>query len=324
MRFASPLCLLLLVPLAALLWLELRKRRGAVVFSDTAFFASHAGRGAWYRRIAMLLTFAALLLMVVALARPQRGRVYEQTEAKGVDVMLCLDVSNTMSFPDFRPDRISAAKQRAKEFISRRPGDRFGLVIFANGSMVQCPLTADHALLDAIIDRLGIGTIDPQATAIGMGLASAINRIKDARTKDKVIVLLTDGLNNAGEIDPVTAAQLARSYGIKIYCIGVGTTGPTAVTVNTMFGPRQQVAQFDLDMKTLDEVAAITGGQSFLATDDEGLKVIYDEINRMEPTTYKVNRHTVYSEKAQLFLIPAGLLFLLSLLFPAVFMRKLP
>ncbi|MCU0606584.1 MAG: VWA domain-containing protein [Candidatus Edwardsbacteria bacterium] len=324
MRFASPWYLLLLVPLAGLLWLELRKRRGAVLFSDTSFLAAHAGRGAWHRRIAVFLTFSSLLLMVLALARPQRGRVLEQTEAKGVDIMLCLDVSETMSFPDFRPDRLSAAKQRAREFIARRPGDRFGLVIFAAGSMVQCPLTGDRALLDAIIDRLAVGTIDPRATAVGMGLASAVNRIKGSRTKDKVIVLLTDGLNNSGEIDPVTAARVAQSYGIKVYCIGVGSQGPVTVMVNTIFGPQPQQVRLDLDMKTLDEVAAITGGQSFLATDDEGLRVIYDEIDAMEPTTYKVNRHTVYSERAQLFLVPAALLFLLSLLFTAVIMRKLP
>lgn len=324
MRFASPLYLLLLVPLAGLLWLELRKRRGAVVFPDTSFFAAHPGRGAWYKRIALTLSFSALMLMVLALARPQRGRVHEETEARGVDIMLCLDVSETMSFPDFSPDRLSAAKQRAKEFIDRRPGDRFGLVVFANGSMVQCPLTGDRALLGAIIDRLAVGTIDPRATAVGMGLASAVNRIKDSKNKDKVIILLTDGLNNAGEIDPLTAAQVARAYGIKVYCIGVGTTGPTTVMVNTLFGPQPQQVRLDLDMKTLDEVAASTGGQSFLATDAEGLRVIYGEIDEMEPTKYRVNRHTVYAERARLFLAPAGLLFLLSLLFSAVIMRKLP
>jgi Ca-activated chloride channel homolog len=157
-----------------------------------------------------------------------------------------------------------------------------------------------------------------------MGLASAINRIKDSKAKDKVIILLTDGLNNAGEVDPITAAKLAQSYGIKVYCIGVGTKGPTTVMVNTMFGPQPQQVQFDLDMKTLDGIAAITGGQSFLATDPEGLKIIYGEISKMEPTTYKVTRHTVYSEQARLFLIPAGFLFLLGLLFGAAIMRKLP
>jgi Ca-activated chloride channel family protein len=324
MRFASPLYLLLLVPLAALLWLELRKRTGAIRFSDTTFFRTYPNRGMLYKYIALFLNLSALLFMVLALSRPQQGRVYEEIEAKGVDIMLCMDVSYTMSYPDFQPDRISAAKKRAEEFIDKRPGDRFGVVIFANQTMVQCPLTGDKRLLKSVIDRFRIGMIDPQATAIGMGLASAVNRIKDSTHKDKVIVLLTDGLNNAGEIDPITAAKVAQSYGIKVYCIGVGTKGPATVMVNTIFGPQPQQVRFDLDMKTLDEVAAITGGQAFLATDSDGLKLIYDEIDKMEPTKYKVNKHTVYSEKAQLFLIPAGLLFLLSLLFSALIMRKLP
>jgi Ca-activated chloride channel homolog len=324
MRFASPLYLFLLAPLAGLLWLELRKRTAAVRFPDTAFFRSYPGRGMLYKRISMVLNLSALAFMVLALARPQQGRVYEEIESKGVDIMLCMDVSYTMSYPDFQPDRISAAKKRAEEFIDKRPGDRFGVVIFANQTMVQCPLTGDKGLLTSVIERFRIGMIDPQATAIGMGLASAVNRIKGSTHKDKVIVLLTDGLNNAGEIDPITAAKVAQSYGIKVYCIGVGTKGPATVMVNTIFGPQPQQARFDLDMKTLDEIAAITGGQAFLATDSEGLKLIYDEIDQMEPTTYKVNRHTVYSEKAQSFLVPAGVLFLLSLLFSAVIMRKLP
>jgi Ca-activated chloride channel homolog len=324
MRFASPFYLLLLLPLAALLWLELRKRTGAIRFPDTSFFRAYPNRGTLYKYASLFLSLSALLLMALALARPQQGRVYEEIESKGVDIMLCMDVSETMSFQDFHPDRISAAKERAKEFIDQRPGDRFGVVIFANGTMVQCPLTADKTLLRSVIDRFQIGMIDPRATAIGMGLASAVSRIKDSKGKDKVIILLTDGLNNSGEIDPVTAAKVAQSYGIKVYCIGVGTKGPTTVMVNTIFGPQPQQVQFDLDMKTLDQIAAITGGQAFLASDADGLRAIYDEINKLEPTTYKVNKHTVYSEKAQLFLIPAGLLFLLSLLFSAVIMRKLP
>lgn len=325
MRFASPGYLFLLAPVAALVWLELRKRTGAVRFSDASFFRAHPGPGRYLKSALLAVNALALTLMVLALARPQRGRVYEEVESRGVDVMLCMDVSETMSFPDFRPDRITVARRRAEEFIAKRPGDRIGLTIFGNGAMVQCPLTADKAVLKSVIDRLQVGTIDPSRTAIGMGLASALARIKDSRAKDKVVILLTDGLNNAGEIDPLTAARLARSFGIKVYCIGIGSQGPVTVMVNDpLWGPRPQTVQVDFDMNTLDQISAITGGKSFLASDNEALKRVYDEIDRMEPTTYKVARHTVYAEKAQWFLLPAALLFLLGLAASLLVMRRLP
>lgn len=325
MRFASPLFLLLLIPLTALLWLELRKRTAAIRFPDTAFFRSYPNRGALYKHLALFLNLSALLFMVLALARPQLGRVYEEIESRGVDIMLCLDISGTMQAEDFSPkNRLFVAKERAKEFIAKRSGDRIGLVVFAGQALTQCPLSFDRNVINQLIDRVDFGLVT-DGTAIGMGLASAVSRIKDSKSMDRIIILLTDGLNNAGEIDPVTAARVAQSYGIKVYCIGVGSKGPVPVPVNDpMWGRRYIQAVVDLDMKTLDEIAAITGGQAFLASDAEGLKLIYDEIDKMEPTTYKVNKHTVYSEKAQLFLIPAGLLFLLSLLFSAVIMRKLP
>lgn len=325
MRFASPWFLLLLAPVAALVWLDLRKRTGAVRFSDLSFLRGHHGPGRRLRYALLAVNTVVLSLMVLALARPQRGRVYEEVESRGVDIMLCLDVSETMAFSDFRPDRISVARQRAEEFIAKRRGDRVGLVIFANGAMARCPLTVDRTVLKSIIDRLQVGAIDPTRTAIGMGLASAAARLKDSRARDKIVILLTDGLNNTGEIDPLTAAQLARSLGIKVYCIGIGSQGPVTVMVNDpLWGPRAQTVQVDFDMKTLDEISAITGGKSFLASDNEALKRIYDEIDRMEPTTYKVARHTVYAEKANLLLLPAALLLLASLSAAALALRRLP
>jgi Ca-activated chloride channel family protein len=237
-----------------------------------------------------------------------------------------MDASETMSYEDFSPkNRLEVAKQRAVEFVKERPGDRIGLVVFGNGAMTQSPLTANRQILNDIISRLTIGTVDPTRTAIGMGLASAVGRLKDSRSKDKLVILLTDGLNNAGDIDPLTAAQLAQSYGIKVYCIGVGSKGPISVAVNDpFFGRRYVQAEVDLDMKTLEEISRTTGGQSFLATDAEALKLIYDEINKLEPTTYKVNRHTVYHEKAALFLFPALALMLLSITLSTVLLRRLP
>ena len=325
MRFASPWYLLLLAPVAVFVWLELRKRSSAVRFSDASFFRAYRGPGRHLRKALLVVNAVALTLMVVALARPQAGRVYEEVESRGVDIMLCMDVSETMSYADFRPDRITVARQRAEEFVARRSGDRIGLVVFANGAMARCPLTADKTVLRSIIGRLQVGTLDPSRTGIGMGLASAIARIRDSRARDRIVILLTDGLNNTGEIDPLTAARLARSFGIKVYCIGIGSQGPVTVMVNDpLWGPRPQTMQVEFDMGTLDEISAITGGKSFLASDNEALGRIYDEIDRMEPTTYKVARHTVYSEKAHGLLLPACLLLVLGLGASALLLRRLP
>ena len=325
MRLASPLYLLLLAPVAALVWLELRKRTGAVRFSDTSFFRIHRGPSRYIKYVLLAINATALVLAALALARPQRGRVYEDVESRGVDIMLCLDVSESMASIDLKPDRITAAKQRAEEFIAKRSGDRIGLVIFANGAMTMCPLTIDRAVLKSVIDRLEIGTLDGSRTAIGMGLASAVSRLKASNAKDKVVILLTDGLNNAGEIDPQTAARLAQSYGIKVYCIGIGSQSPVTVMVNDpVWGARPQTITADFDMKTLDEISASTGGKSYAASDAEALRRIYDEIGRMEPTRFKTTRHTVYSEKAEMFLLPAVALALLGLIIPALVVRRLP
>ena len=325
MRLASPWYLLLLAPVAALIWLELHKRTAAVRFSDVAFLRTHHGPGRHLKTALLAVNVLVLTLMVLALARPQRGRIYEEVESRGVDIMLCMDVSETMSFTDYQPSRIAVARQRAQEFLAKRRGDRAGLVIFANGAMARCPLTVDKTVLGSIIDRLQVGDLDPSRTAIGMGLASAVARLKDSRSRDKIVILLTDGLNNSGEIDPLTAAELARSFGIKVYSIGIGSQGPVTVTVNDpLWGPRQQTMQVEFDMETLDRISAITGGKSFLASDDDALKRIYDEIDRMEPTTFKVARHTVYAEQAQVLLLPAALLLLLGLVTAALVMRRLP
>jgi len=325
MRFASPAYLLLLLPVAALAWLELRKRTGTVRFSDASYFRAHARWGRALKALQLVVTTAALVLAVLALARPQRGRVYEEVESRGVDIMLCFDVSESMTAPDLQPDRIGAAKQRAEEFIARRPGDRIGLVVFANGAMTLCPLTLDHEVLRSIIDRLHLGTLDGSRTAIGMGLASAVARLKGSQAKEKVVILLTDGVNNTGEIDPQTAARLAQSYGIKVYCIGVGSQTPVTVMVNDpVFGPRPQTVEAEFDPRTLEQLAETTGGRSYSAGDTQALGRIYGDINRMEPTRFRSTRHTVYSEKADLFLLPAAALYLLALLGPALLARRLP
>jgi len=325
MRLASPAYLWLLVPIVVLVWLELGKRTATVRFSDAGFLRQQQGFGRWLRIVVLALNVAALVLAVVALARPQRGRVFEEIESHGVDIMLCLDVSESMSAPDLQPDRITAAKMRAEEFAAGRSGDRIGLVVFGNGAMTLCPLTLDREVLKAVIERLKIGTLDGTRTAIGMGLANAVSRLKNSAAKEKVVILLTDGVNNAGEVEPITAARLAQTYGIKVYCIGVGSQEPVQVMVNDPFwGQRPQTVQADFDLKTLEDISTLTGGHTYTAGDAVALKHIYDEIGRMEPTHFKATHHTVYSEKAGLFLLPAALLFLTGALVPALLWRRLP
>ena len=325
MRLASPAYLWLLVPVVLLVWLELGKRTATVRFSDAGFLRQQQGFGRWLRLVVLALNVAALVLAVVALARPQRGRVFEEIESHGVDIMLCLDISESMSAPDLQPDRITAAKMRAQEFAAGRSGDRIGLVVFGNGAMTLCPLTLDREVLKAVIDRLKIGTLDGTRTAIGMGLANAVSRLKNSAAKEKVVILLTDGVNNAGEVEPITAARLAQTYGIKVYCIGVGSQEPVQVMVNDPFwGQRPQTVQADFDLKTLEDISTLTGGHTYTAGDAVALKHIYDEIGRMEPTHFKATHHTVYSEKAGLFLLPAALLFLTGALVPALLWRRLP
>ncbi len=324
MRFASPFYFLLLIPVAGLVYWELKKRTGAVKFSDTNFFKNYQ-RGRRFKYLGILLNTLILIFIVFGLARPQKGRIYEETETKGVDIMLCLDISGTMQAEDFSPkNRLYVAKERAKEFIAKRPGDRIGLVIFAVTALTQCPLTIDHKILLDILDRVDFGIIQ-DGTAIGMGLATAVARLKDSKSKEKIVILLTDGLNNAGEVDPLTAAKLAQAHNIKVYCIGVGSKGPVPIPVrHPIYGKIYVREEVDLDMETLEEISTLTQGKAFLATDAQALKTIYDEIDRLEPTTFKSSRYTVYSEKAGNFLLPAFILSLASFVLSVTFLRRLP
>ncbi len=314
MTFAHPWFLLLLPAVFVLIWWEKKKRPAAIAYSDLSYFRMVGENGRFFRHLHLGLNALGLVLIILALARPQRGRIYEEVETSGIDIMLCLDVSQTMSMPDYSPmNRLHVAKERAKDFVRQRPGDRIGMVIFAQTALTQCPLTLDHKIVTELIDRIRFNIVPWQQTAIGTGLAMSLARLKETQTKERIVILLTDGQNNAGDIDPLTAARLAQTYGVKVYCIGVGTKGRPDMP-----------EQAELDMNTLNQIAELTGGRAFLATDAEGLKLIYEEINRMEPTTFKVQRHTVYSERAGMFLTPAGIILLLNILLGLTFMRRLP
>jgi len=325
MRFAHPGFFALLALLPVLVWWRGRKRRGALRYSDISFLKKTPNRGPLLNNIPLVFYLLALVFMTVALARPQKGRRFQDIESRGIDIMLCLDISGTMQACDFAPqNRLAVAKERAKEFIAKRTGDRIGLVIFAATSLTQCPLTLDRTLLADLIDRVDFGLLE-DGTAIGMGIASAAARLKESKAKERVIILLTDGRNNTGDIDPVTAAQTAASLGIKIYTIGVGSKGPVPFPVDDpIFGRRYVRVEVDLDTETLAKIAQITGGKSFLATDPAGLKQVYDEIDRMEPTTFKARQYTVYNELAGVPLLGSVVSLVVATALAGAVLRRVP
>lgn len=301
------LALLALVPI--LWWWERQRRRSCLQFSDTTLLPAPTVFEQVLTQLPLFCYSLALVFSTLALARPQKGRMFEELETRGIDIMLCLDISGTMQAADFLPkDRLTVAKERAKEFVNRRTGDRIGLVIFAATSLTQCPLTLNHSIVNDILDRVEFGTLE-DGTAIGMGIASAAARLKGSKAREKVIILLTDGRNNTGDIDPLTAAQAAAALGIKIYTIGVGSKGPVPFPVDDpLFGRRYVQVEVDLDTETLEKIAAITGGKFFLVTDPEALKRVYEEIDRLEPSTFKARRYTLYQERMALPLL-LGLIF---------------
>ncbi len=325
MNFANPLYFLLLILIVPLIYFELKKKTSAVQFSDLTFFKTASNRGRLWRYMLLGLQVLVLILITFALARPQKGRVYAEIETKGVDIMLCLDISTSMRAEDFKPqNRLFVARERAKEFVAKRKGDRIGLVVFAADALTQCPLTFDHTILQDLIDYVDFGILE-DGTAIGMGLATAVTRLRNSKAREKMIILLTDGVNNRGELDPTSAAKLAQTYGIKVYSIGVGSKGKVPYPVDhPIFGRQYVQIEIDFDMDILNEISALTDGQAFLASDAEALRIIYDEIDKMEPTTFKTTQHTVYSEKGGMFMLPATMLLIVSLVLGVTVLRRLP
>ncbi|MBI5835891.1 MAG: VWA domain-containing protein [Candidatus Eisenbacteria bacterium] len=283
-RFAEPRMFLLLVPVALALWLAARGslggRAGAVVSSLGLFHGAHRGARFW---LLGALRVLALVALVVALARPQSGHREITVSTEGVDVMLALDTSTSMQAEDIQPgNRLVAARTVARHFVEARPYDRTGLVVFASQAFTQCPLTLDHGVLLRLIDQVSFGMVE-DGTAIGVALASAVNRLRLSPAKSKVVVLLTDGRNNMGSIDPLTAARVAETYGVKVYTVGVGVEGMALYPVDDpVFGRRYERIESDVDDVSLRRIAAITGGRYYRATSGKALTAIYDEINRLE------------------------------------------
>jgi Ca-activated chloride channel family protein len=275
------------------------------------------------RHVPFILRMIALALVIIALARPQSTSKGQNVYSEGIDIVLALDISGSMLAEDFQPNRIEAAKNVAQDFIGGRTNDRIGLVIFSGESFTQCPLTVDYEVLKTLIKPLKSGMIE-DGTAIGLGLANAVNRLRESKAKSKVIILLTDGVNNRGEIDPISAAQIAQSYGIRVYTVGVGTVGEAPYPVQTPFGIRYQMVPVEIDEKVLNKVAEMTDGKYFRATDNKKLRSIYQEIDKLEKTRIEVRSYRRYTELFYSFILVAVFLLIGDVGISNTWLRKIP
>jgi Ca-activated chloride channel family protein len=291
-EFANPklLWLLLLVPVLIVWYILRHKKQDAPMgFSDLKGMAELPKTWkAYLRHLLFVLKVAALALLIVALARPQSSSTNSTSNVEGIDIVMAMDVSGSMLARDLKPDRLTAAKRVASDFVKDRPGDRMGLVIFSGESFTQVPLTTDHGVMLTMLAEMKNGLID-DGTAIGDGLATAVSRLKDSEAISKVVILLTDGMNNAGSVDPYTAAEIAKLYGIRVYTIGVGSYGTAPMPVPTPFGGTViQDVKVEIDEKLLNQVANMTGGKYFRANTNQKLDEVYQEIDKLERSKIEV------------------------------------
>ena len=277
----------------------------------------------FFRHLPFLLRTFALVMVVLAIARPRSSEEFSKVDTEGIDIVMAMDVSTSMLARDLTPDRINASKDIAIEFISQRPSDRMGIVVFAGESFTQCPLTTDRATLINLMKEVQTDLIE-DGTAIGNGLATAVARLKDSDAKSRVVILLTDGVNNSGEVSPQTAAEIAKTYGVRVYTIGVGKEGMAPYPVMTPWGVQVQNMKVEIDEKLLKEVAESTGGRYFRATDNTKLAEIYSEINKMEKAKTTVDSFPVYEELFGSFAVWALLALLLELFLNWFVIRRLP
>ena len=311
MEFRYPVFFILFLGIPLLRYYQKNKRtRLSLQFSNVQI-ASRIG-GSWRvygSKLVEFLRLACFALFVFSLARPQSISHERDLETKGVDIVIALDISGSMLAEDFKPEsRLAVAKEEAKKFIHARENDRIGMVVFAREAFTQCPLTLDYEILTSLLEDIQIGMIE-DGTAIGMGVATAVNRLRESDAKSKVIILITDGENNAGKIDPITAAELARTFGIKVYTVGVGRGGLVPFPINDpLFGKRYVQAKVDIDEFSLKRIADITGGVFFRAREPQALSEIYARINELEKTEVKVREYRSYEELFPYFLIPALIL----------------
>ncbi len=317
--------LLILLPYLAYEIFFKHKRRVRLRHSRIDVLKQISGYNWIYNFFPILLRILVIILLIVALARPRLALKRQQITGKGVDIMLAIDVSGSMQAVDFQPvNRLEAAKEVAIDFIDRRRNDRIGLIVFAENAYTQCPLTLDYNILMSIMEKIEINK-EASGTAIGMGLATAAARLSQSQAKSKVIILITDGRNNAGEIDPLYAAELAATYEIKVYPIGVGSKGLVDYPFQTPFGIQYRKVNIEIDMDTLNQIAQMTGTESArLATNTAELESIMAYIDEMEKTEIKINDYYVYQEMFWRYLLLAFILLFIEFLFRIVFRKELP
>ena len=316
--------LLVIVPMAA--WYIFRQKRNTAsiqVSSTASVFKAPKSVRHYLRHLVFLLQVLAIVAFTVVLARPQSSRNWENVTTEGIDIVIALDISSSMLARDFQPDRLEAAKNVAMEFISGREYDRMGLVVFAGEAFTQCPLTTDRSVLLNLFKDIESGMIE-DGTAIGNGLATSVARLKDSDAISRVVILLTDGENNSGEVAPVTAAEIAKTFGIRVYTVGVGSQGTAPYPVQTPYGIQLRDMEVKIDEETLQEIAQITDGRYFRATSNTKLEEIYLEIDQLEKSKIEIREFSRKSEEFLPFAL-AGILFLvLSLLLRNTIFRSIP
>ena len=316
---------LLIFPLLILVWyiFKYSSYNSQIVFSDTQSFLNKKTLKQKLRHVPYLLKIIASIFLIIALARPQSSKNWQESSTEGIDIVLSMDISGSMLAKDLKPDRLEASKNVALDFISKRKNDRIGLVIFAGESFTQCPLTTDHNVLSNLFKDVKSGMVD-DGTAIGMGLATAVNRLKESDGISKVIILLTDGVNNKGMVPPLTAAEIAQKFGIRVYTIGVGTKGFAPYPFQTPFGVQYQDVEVRIDENTLQDIATITDGKYFRATNNKSLQEIYKEIDSLEKSKIEVTEFHKKSEKFLTFALTSLIILFLAFVLQITYLKQIP
>ena len=316
---------LLIIPIAILIWYSLRYKQisSNIIFPDTNLISRKKTLKQRLRHLPYLLKIIASTLLIFAIARPQSSTNWEESTTKGIDIVLAMDISGSMLARDLKPDRLQASKNVAMDFISKRKNDRVGLVIFAGESFTQCPLTTDHNVLINLFKDVESGMVD-DGTAIGMGLATSVNRLKDSEAISKVIILLTDGVNNSGMVPPLTAAEIAQKFGIRVYTIGVGSKGFAPYPFQTPFGIKYQDVEVNIDEETLQDIATLTDGKYFRATNNNSLKEIYKDIDTLEKSKIEVTEFHKRSEEFLPLALCALAIILLGFILQITYLKQIP
>ena len=322
--YPNILWLMAIIPLIVLYYIFVARRKASLTVSTIGGRRAPRPFRYWLRPLPIVLRMVAVALFIVALARPVNITEEHETTTDGIDIVMAMDISGSMLARDFTPDRLTSAKHLAAEFVANRRGDRIAVVAFAGEAFTQAPLTSDQAVVETMLSRLRSGVVE-DGTAIGNGLATAVNRLRESGAKSKVVILLTDGVNNRGQISPLMAAEIARDMGIKVYTIGVGTRGRAPYPAIDMFGNKTTVmADVEIDEELLREISSMTGGNYYRAVNDEALREIYAEINELETSKVQVTNYQTYEELFRMWVVLGLLLLGLEFLFDRVVLSRLP